>query len=74
MRQRATATGVDRGSVGGGSDATDSYSALSGSSAAGGTRTTHGYPGMDEYEDGGHSPRAWRATTITVDRSAAGRE
>ena len=52
---------------------TDSYDALSGSSAAGGTRTTYGYPGMDEYEDGGHSPRAWGATT-TVDRSAAGRE
>ena len=49
----ATATGVDRGSAGGGSAASDSYDAFSGSSDAGGTRTTHGYPGMDEYEDGG---------------------
>ena len=52
----------------------DSYDALSGNSGAGGTRTTHGYPGMDEYEDGGHSPRASGATTTTVDRGAAGRE
>ena len=45
----ATATEVERGSAGEGSAATNSYDALSGSSAIRGKRTTHGYPGVDEY-------------------------
>ena len=45
----ATATEVERGSAGEGSAATNSYDALSGSSAIRGKRTAHGYPGVDEY-------------------------